>query len=432
MELDERQERAILFGPVYHDSPLKNDSILDELGRLVEAAGGTPVGRLVQSIRSPHPATFFGSGKIEELKRLSLERGADVAVFDEELTPAQGRNIERALGVRVIDRSELILDIFASRAKSHQAKLQVALAQLQYKLPRLKRMWTHLDRIKSAIGARGPGETQIESDRRLIRDKIQEYRQKLKSISDITQRTIQSRQDFKVSLVGYTNAGKSTLMRQLTDPDVYVADQLFATLDTLTRRLKIQGSGTCLLSDTVGFVDKLPHNLVTSFHATLSEAREADLLLHVVDCSDPLIMVHVETVERVLEEIGCGDLPTLVIANKMDKEGAALGLKELQARFPELMAVSAINGHGVQELLDTIASDMREAWEEMELILPWSEGAILAHLQKDARIHSESARDNGMHLHCEVPAHLVRQYDLKNFSKEPIPDRPEDVYPYTP
>jgi GTP-binding protein HflX len=415
LEPEDRSERAILFGPIYSDSPVRNDSILDELGRLVEAAGGIPVGRITQSLHKPTPATFFGSGKIEALKQLVLETEADVAVFDEELTPAQGRNLERILCIRVIDRSELILDIFAHRAKSHQARLQVALAQLQYKLPRLRRMWTHLDRIKSAIGARGPGETQIESDRRLIRDKIQEYRQKLKSISDITQRTIQSRQDFKVSLVGYTNAGKSTLMRHLTDPDVYVADQLFATLDTLTRRFKVPDAGHCLLSDTVGFVDKLPHHLVTSFHATLSEAREADLLLHVVDSADPLLMQHVDTVERVLSGIGCGDLPTIVIANKMDKEGALIGLQDLKSRFPDVMAVSAIGGHGLEPLLEAISQDMREAWEELELTIPWKHGQLIAILGNETRIIKEEYTDEGMILHCQAPGYLVRQHQLHDF-----------------
>lgn len=416
MELDTSKERAFLFGAIYHDSPIKNDAILDELARLVEAAGGQPVGRLTQNIRQPHAATFLGQGKVDQLKEEVYEMGADVAVFDEELSPAQGRNLERQLGVRVIDRSELILDIFASRARTYQAKLQVELAQLKYKLPRLKRMWTHLDRIKSAIGARGPGETQIETDRRLIRNKIQEYSAKLKERSELQQRTIKSRKDFKVSLVGYTNAGKSTLMRSLTDPEVYVADQLFATLDTLTRKLYIEGSGDCLLSDTVGFVDKLPHHLVTSFHATLSEAREADLLLHVVDSSDPLVLQHLDTVERVLNDINCGELPTIVVANKIDHEGAQLGLQELKQRHPDLIPVSAHTGAGIPSLINTISEDMRQQWRPMKLLIPWQHGNTISQLGRYAKVTMEESHEKGFRIDCEVSDDFAREHELQNYS----------------
>ena len=415
MEVEDPQERVVLFGPIYSDSPIRSDAILDELGRLVEAAGGKPVARLAQFLRSPCPATFLGSGKVEELKLLCEDFDADLAVFDEELNPAQGRNLEQILGIRVIDRSELILDIFASRAKTHQAKLQVGLAQLQYKLPRLKRMWTHLDRIKSAIGARGPGETQIESDRRLIRTKIQEYREKLKELGEITQRAIQKRSDFKVSLVGYTNTGKSTIMRRLTDPDVYVADQLFATLDTLTRRLKIPNAGHCLLSDTVGFVDKLPHHLVDSFHATLSEAREADLLLHIVDCSDPMLMSHVRTVERVLTEINCNEIPTLVIANKIDREGAQIGLTELRLRHPDLIAMSAHEGTGIEDLLSNIAADMSQQWQNIHVLIPWSLGSLIASMGQHSKVLRELAEDDGMYYHLEVSEDVIRQFKLSTY-----------------
>jgi len=384
---------------------------------LVEAAGGSPVGRLVQNIKQPHAATFFGSGKINELKALCQYLQADLAVFDEELTPAQGRNIEKLIGIRVIDRSELILDIFANRAKTHQAKLQVALAQLKYKLPRLKRMWTHLDRIKSAIGARGPGETQIESDRRLIHDKIQEYSVKLKHLTKVQERTIQNRKDFKVSLVGYTNAGKSTLMRRLTqDQDVYVADQLFATLDTLTRRMKIPNYGNCLLSDTVGFVDKLPHHLVSSFHATLSEAREADLLLHVVDCSDPLLLDRVKTVERVLNELDCAELPTLIIANKCDIEGSHLGLAELKNEYEDVIAISAETGQGCEELLLAIKNDMSSQWEEIELLIPYSQGALLNKIKLHSHVIREHSELEGVHLHVQMSPSNIAQWDLVNYN----------------
>ena len=375
----------------------------------------------MQSISKPHAATFFGSGKIAELKTLCKGHHADLAVFDEELSPAQGRNIERTIGIRVIDRSELILDIFANRAKTHQAKLQVALAQLKYKLPRLKRMWTHLDRIKSAIGARGPGETQIESDRRLIRDKIQDYTAKLKQLTKIQERAIQQRRDFKVSLVGYTNAGKSTLMRRLTnDQEVYVADQLFATLDTLTRKLKIPNVGNCLLSDTVGFVDKLPHHLVSSFHATLSEAREADLLLHVVDSSDPLLVERVKTVERVLEDLNCGDVPTLMVANKCDADGAHLGIAELKSEFGDMIALSAATGEGCHQLLKAIKDDMSSQWEPIKLFIPYNQGALLNKIKLHAHVIKESIETSGINLQLEMSPNIIEQWDLRNFQNTPV------------
>ncbi|MBF0196748.1 MAG: GTPase HflX [Planctomycetes bacterium] len=414
-KLEQEAERAVLFGPVYFDSYIKNEAILDELGRLVEAAGGNPVGRMIQSIRSPNPATFFGSGKVEELKKLIMENDAQLAVFDEELSPAQGRNLEQCLEVRVIDRSELILDIFAGRAQTYQAKLQVELAQLKYKLPRLKRMWTHLDRIHSAIGARGPGETQIETDRRLIRVKIQEYNEKLKAMELNQQRTIEGRKEFKVSLVGYTNAGKSTLMRSLTDPDVYVADQLFATLDTLTRKLKLPNAGQCLLSDTVGFVSKLPHHLVTSFHATLSEAKEADLLLHVTDASDPAMGYHIETVEKVLEDMGCDNIPTILIANKIDREDSGVGLAMLNQSHPDHIALSAHSGQGLDELLNTITRDMSSNWKNMPVHIPYSRGDIITNIKLHATIISENAGDQGMNFELKASEKLIHQLHLNNY-----------------
>jgi len=417
-EVEENRERAVLFGPVYPGSVLRDERILDELGRLVESAGGEPVGRLVQSIRTKTPATFFGSGKIEELSQLVKEVEAEIAVFDEELTPAQARNIEKRICIRVVDRSELILDIFATRARTAQAKIQVELAQLQYKLPRLKRMWTHLDRIHSAIGARGPGETQIETDRRLIREKIQQYTHKLKHLTEIKHRTIKSRNDFKVSLVGYTNAGKSTLMRALTGSDVYVADQLFATLDTLTRKLEIEEVGTCLLSDTVGFVSKLPHHLVSSFHATLSEAMEADLILHVLDVSDPQLTEHYETVKDVLAQIHCDGIPSIVVANKIDKEGSIVGMQMLKELKEDFTSVSATTGKGLDELLDMIAQDMMSDWDEIDLFVPYANGDIIAIVRNQIKILSEEINDEGMHFKVEMSKEKAYHLGLSKFIKE--------------
>lgn len=415
MQIETQKERAFLFGPIYPHSPIRDESILDELGRLVDAAGGFVVGRLTQYVRSPNPATFFGRGKIDELKQFVHDNMADIAVFDEELSPAQARNIEKVLKIRVIDRSELILDIFANRARTHQAKLQVELAQLKYKLPRLKRMWTHLDRIHSAIGARGPGETQIETDRRLIRVKIQQYTKKLAEMTSAQKRTIQSRKDFKVSLVGYTNAGKSTLMRALTGTDTYIADQLFATLDTLTRKLTIKGIGTCLLSDTVGFVDKLPHHLVSSFHATLSEAKEADLLLHVVDSSDPLLIEHIQTVDKVLKEMDCEDIPQFLVANKIDQDGAQLGIHDLLKDYPDLIRVSAIKGDGIDELIHQIGIDMSQNWKTIDVTIPFTHGSLLSKIKTSTNILQEKIDETGISFQLETSPHLIQQLQLENF-----------------
>lgn len=414
---DEGRERALLFGPVLHDSPCKDETLLDELASLVDSAGGEVVGRMVQTIRGVNPATYFGSGKIAELRALAERCQADLLVFDRELSPAQVRNIEEAAGVRVIDRSELIMDIFARRARSRQAQFQVALAQLQYSLPRLKRMWSHLDRMHAAIGARGPGETQIESDRRIIREKIQEYSRKLEEMTRERHMKIETRLDFKVSLVGYTNSGKSTLMNALTGADVYIADQLFATLDTTTRKLKIGSIGRpVLVSDTVGFVNHLPHHLVNSFHATLSEAMEADLLLHVVDASHQAVMAQVETVEGVLQELGCQDLPVLVAANKTDLPGSQAGLVELRKRYKDVIPVSALTGEGLGRLVDTIAADMTSTWTQLKVSIPFDQGKLIAAIRRHAEILSEKVSEKGMVFELRANSLAAQQLGLQNYA----------------
>lgn len=412
------RERAVIFGPVESGSVFRDESALDELGRLVESAGGEIVGRLVQPVRSIDPATYFGSGKIQELRDLCDQAEADIAVFDRELSPAQGRNIEKALKIRVVDRSELILDIFARRARTNQARMQVELAMLQYKLPRLKRMWTHLDRIHSAIGARGPGETQIETDRRIIRKRIQEYIKKLDVLNSRQHTRILTREDFKISLVGYTNAGKSTLMRALTGAEVYVADQLFATLDTTTRSFKIPEAGKVLLSDTVGFVHHLPHHLVESFHATLAEAMEADLILHVVDAADPMLEEHLDTVESVLKDLGCSEVPVLVVANKMDCDGAPFGLHQLRARYPQVVPVSSVTGKGLELLREEIAEDVRDGWGCYHLQIPFAEGKLHANLRSTGRILDEKVGDDGMLYEVEMRRALYESMNLKRYSLE--------------
>ena len=275
---------------------------------------------MTQKRQDPDVATYIGSGKVEELKELAEANEADLVVFDNDLAPSQTRNLEKALGVKVIDRTEVILDIFATRASTHEAHLQVELAQLDYALPRLKRMWTHLSRYKGGIGVRGPGEKQLEEDRRLVVHRIQDLKAKLAKVQARKEREVAGRGEVAtVSLVGYTNAGKSTLMNALTSAGVLVADKLFATLDTRTRRWQFRGGGHVLLSDTVGFIRNLPHSLVASFKATLEEARQADLLLHVVDASNPEAEKQIEAVKAVLEELELVDQPTLLVLNKADR-----------------------------------------------------------------------------------------------------------------
>src|SRR5512134_3315670 len=308
---------------------------LDELARLVDTAGADVVGRVTQNIESPSPATLIGEGKVAELAARLAAEGATLAIFDDELSPVQGANLERELKVRVMDRAEVILDIFSTRARSHEAKLQVELAQLEYLLPRLRRMWTHLSRIRGGIGLRGPGETQLETDRRMIRRKIQLLREKLREWEKHREVLRAGRQPMlEVALVGYTNAGKSSILRALTGGhDILVEDRLFATLDTLTREVDLGEGQRARVTDTVGFIRKLPHHLVASFRATLEEAREADVLLHIVDASHPDWEGQMHVVERVLAELDLADRPLIPVFNKIDAvpdpEGFAARVKEL-------------------------------------------------------------------------------------------------------
>lgn len=298
---------------------------LEELAFLVDTAGGQVLKKFVQRVPHPHPATFVGAGKLEEIKSYVARHAVDMVVFDDELSPAQIKNLELAFNpdrnstsVKILDRTTLILDIFASRARTAHAKLQVELAQLQYLLPRLTRMWTHLERQKGGIGMRGPGETQIESDRRAIQNRIALLREKLKSVDRVMATQRQSRRGLpRVALVGYTNVGKSTLMNQLAKAQVFAENKLFATLDTTVRKLVWEGV-PILLSDTVGFIRKLPTPLVESFKSTLDEVREADLLLHVVDISHPSFQEQIQTVKKTLEEIGAGEKPVIMVFNKCD------------------------------------------------------------------------------------------------------------------
>ncbi len=358
-----------------------------ELAELADTAGAIVVGELMQQLDRPHPGTYLGSGKIDELRERVVADDATLVIFDDELSPTQGKNIEDAIGKRVMDRAELILDIFATRARTSEAKMQVELAQLEYMLPRLTRMWTHLEKFRGGIGMRGPGETQLETDRRLINGRIKVLRERLRDVQRgrIIQR--QSRQgEFKASLVGYTNAGKSSILRALSGAqDVVVEDRLFATLDPLTRDVAVADHAHVLLTDTVGFIRKLPHHLVASFRATLEETSEADLLLHVVDASSPAWEEQRLVVEQVLEELGVTDRPKLLVFNKIDLLGhdELLALEErIGALLPSAIFVSSVADGGLEPLRRSLASVIRTRRPLAQIRMSPSDGKLLAEIHR--------------------------------------------------
>ena len=364
---------------------------LEELAELVDTAGGVVVGQLTQQIEKPNPATYLGKGKIDELRQRISETEASLIVFDDELTPAQGKNVEDATGKRVMDRAELILDIFATRARSSEAKMQVELAQLEYMLPRLMRMWSHLEKFRGGIGVRGPGETQLETDRRLINNRIRLLKQRLSDVQKSREVRRTSRKgQFRASLVGYTNAGKSSILKAMSgSQSVFVEDRLFATLDPLTRDIHLADNTTVLLTDTVGFIRKLPHDLVASFRATLEEVAEADLLLHVIDASHPSWEEQRVVVNQVLVEIGAASTPVLHVFNKIDR----LPHDELMAMehriknlVPESIFVSAAIDGGLEPLSRALLTHARKRRPLSEIRLPISDGRMLAEVHRSAEV----------------------------------------------
>ena len=366
------------------------DEHLRELEELADTAGAVVVGQVTQQLEKPHPGTYLGSGKIDELRDLVSSTDASLIIFDDELSPSQGKNIEDAVGQRVVDRAELILDIFATRARSAEAKMQVELAQLEYMLPRLTRMWTHLEKYRGGIGMRGPGETQLETDRRLINNRIKLLKERLRDVQKgrVVQR--QSRQrEFKASLVGYTNAGKSSILAALSgSTDVFIEDRLFATLDPLTREVDV-GEAKVLVTDTVGFIRKLPHHLVASFRATLEETAEADLLLHVIDASQPTWEEQRVVVEQVLEELGVADRPRLLVFNKIDLLGEE-DLLALQERIGRLakgaVFVSAVHEGGSEPLRRALGAAIRSRRPLTEIRLSAGDGKLLAEIHRGGEV----------------------------------------------
>ena len=382
---DRPEERAVLVGVNFTSArpgASHDFADLDELERLADTAGAIVVGRAEQRRQAPDVRTLIGKGKAEQIHDMVEALEANLVIFDNDLTMPQGRNLEKLIGARIIDRTELILDIFVRHARTRQARLQVGLAQLEYYLPRLARMWTHLERQAGGIGTRGPGETQIETDRRLIRRRITQLKRDLAHIERTMQTQNKQRgRHYRVALVGYTNAGKSSLMNQLTEAQVYVRDQLFATLDATTRRVETADSHDFLLTDTVGFIRKLPHHLVDSFHATLSEVRDADLLLHVVDAGDPDVEGHVEAVEEVLVSLADEPAERVLVFNKVDELGPER-LAGLRHEQPDALFTSAVTGEGLDELLAHIDDRLRREERRIVVQVPAAEGRSLAVLHE--------------------------------------------------
>jgi GTP-binding protein HflX len=384
------------------------DNPLDEMIGLAESAGTQVLGGVVQRRESPDPKTFLGKGKVAELRQLVEMHSADVVIFDNDLSPSQTRNLEKVVETKVIDRTELILDIFASNARTHEARLAVELAQLEYSLPRLKRMWTHLSRQSMGVGMRGPGEKQLEVDRRLVERRIHELKLDLQKVEKRKQREVAGRRDFlTVSLVGYTNAGKSTLMNALTDAGVKAVDKLFATLDTRTRRWTLPSWGPVLLSDTVGFIRDLPHKLVASFRATLEEAREADLLLHVADASNPAVLEQISAVYSVLQELGIDEKQTLLVINKIDVPGAAERMQAVQNRYRHSVAVSARSGLGLDQLATRVSHELSSGFVTLSVRLNVGDGKTMAWLAKSGEITSKQFHDDHVEIHARMPSRFA-------------------------
>ena len=426
------RERALLIGLERpgHDKWAVKDS-LDELRELTVSAGAEVLDVISQKRDSAAAATFIGSGKVEELAARCRDTGANIVIFDDDLSPAQGRNLSEILGlnVKVIDRTELILDIFAQRARTREGKIQVELAQLQYMLPRLAGLWTHLSRQRAGVGARGPGEQQLEVDRRRVQEKIHRLEGALEEVRKNRRIERGGRQRLHwplVSIIGYTNSGKSTLMNALTGANVLAEDKLFATLDPTTRKLRLPNNQNIMLSDTVGFLRKLPHHLIESFKATLEEVVEADLLLHVVDMSHPQAHEQIEAVEIVLKEIEAWGKPTVVVLNKIDKLESRTGvppvpgemqnengrdarstLEKFQREFEHTVPISAKNGEHLDDLLDEVSNQLKERRVDVTLSIPHDRAKTIALVYRSGYVTGRAMRDGNVVLRAQIPKVLA-------------------------
>ncbi len=421
-------ERAFLVGVELRDQEglLALADSLSELALLAKTAGIEVVGQTTQKLTTPNPKTFIGSGKVEEVAALVEEHLADVLIFDDELSPRHQRELEKIFGekIRVLDRTALILDIFAQHASTHEGSLQVELAQYEYRLPRLTRAWTHLARQAGGgggrsgvggVGLRGPGETQLEVDRRDIRRRIDFLKKELEKVRVYREQRRTRRRRSRlpiVALVGYTNAGKSTLLNRLSDSDVYVADQLFATLDPTTRRVELPGSATVLISDTVGFIQKLPTTLVAAFRATLEEIAEANLLLHVLDINHINVRAQAQAVHETLEEIEANHIPVLTVLNKIDLLENPEAAKIALAAFPNAVAVSAVTGNGIKDLLNAIQEQLFEQYTYLDIHLPYKEGRLISLFHDQGQIERVAHGNGGVTIAGRIPGRYAAQFTL--------------------
>ena len=396
----EKRERTLLVGVIHRTNTEEIiEEHLEELTLLVDTAGAHVVGSITQKIQKINPVYYIGKGKAEQVVHQAKELDVDLIIFDDELSPTQTKNYQKICGeIKVLDRSALILDIFKKHALTKESKTQVELAHLQYLLPRLTRLWTHLERQMGGIGARaGAGETQIEVDRRLIRTRISKLKKDLVKIDKEREIQRKRRQSvFKVALVGYTNAGKSTLLKVLSGADVYIKDQLFATLDTTIRSVDIDSSHSFLLSDTIGFIRKLPHHLVASFHSTLNETTEADLLAIVLDASSPSVLEHYRVIRNVLIEIKADKIPHLIVFNKLDRLERDTQLEYLKNKLSEGLFISAQNCLGLDAFLHKIKMEMEECYLTAEFFVPYEQGKNISSVQKGVEVIRKTYNEKGM------------------------------------
>ena len=420
-------DRALLVGADIANEKkiLSLDHSLAELKRLADTAGFEVVGEVTQKLDHPNPKTFIGSGKVKEVKTLADELMVDVILFDDELSPRHQRELEETIqkDIRVIDRTALILDIFAQHANTREGALQVELAQYEYRLPRLTRAWTHLVRQAgggggrtggtAGVGLRGPGETQLEVDRRDIRRRISHLKAELEKVRAHRQRHRTRRRESKipiVSLVGYTNAGKSTLLNQLSNADVYVANKLFATLDPTTRRVSLEDNQQILMTDTVGFIQKLPTTLVAAFRATLEEIAEADLLLHVVDVTHPHALSQAEAVHKTLEDIEAHQIPLIPVLNKIDRLEDPAQAQQALDTFPNAVAISALRGDGIDTLLNTIKDKLFESYQFVSVELPYNEGSLISLFHEEGQIETITNQFEGVSIQGKLPLRYLTKY----------------------
>ena len=424
MTVDTREpaERAYLIALDLPRARMDPDDSLEELAALVEATGSIVAGRAVQQRRAPDPKTWVGKGKAEEIAAEASRAGVDVIVADEELTPAQQRGLEDVTGKRVVDRSAVILDIFARHARTKEGRVQVELAQLEYTLPRLRGMWQHLERLGGGIGTRGPGETQLESDRRVLERRLVDLKSRLAEVQAQRERSRRARSRdglFLAALVGYTNAGKSTLMNALSGADVFVADQPFATLDPTTRRMPLAGGTAILISDTVGFVNKLPPALVAAFRATLEELDDADLLVHVVDAGHPNLHERLVVVRETLRSLELAERPSLLVFNKADTLRGAEGdaMREaLGAEFPTAVFTSAKTGEGLDALRARLGELAAAGWQHVKVTVPYAAGAMVQRVRERGALRGTEYGERGIEIDADVPPDLAAELAHKRVS----------------